>query len=83
VAYGVTNGDNIGIDTINTITEWPGMRVSSERIPSEVAYQSPGGEVLWGYLIPPKMPRHSLTRLQLDKENLSIDKLLPKYIYYP
>jgi molecular chaperone DnaK (HSP70) len=56
-------------DNIEVIHDWPcqsSKNATQEKVPSQVAYREEG--ILWGSQIPPDVPRHMWTKLQLDNK---------------
>ncbi|KAF1950892.1 Hsp70 family protein [Byssothecium circinans] len=55
-------------DRIQIVQDWPSAHTlvgTKEKVPSEIAYSS-DGTIRWGSLIPPHVPRHMWTKLELD-----------------
>ncbi|KAL1801372.1 hypothetical protein ACET3X_001714 [Alternaria dauci] len=67
VSFCETSGNGTGDEHIEVIHDWPSQHTkigTKEKVPSEVTYQKQG--LMWGSLIPPNVPRHLWTKLQLD-----------------
>ena len=73
VAYCEATRDDVPIDNIKLVTEWPGSYGggTKEKVPSEISYDSNDGNVLWGCEIPPRNHRHVWTKLELDENKRS------------
>jgi hypothetical protein len=58
---------NLNEKIIEVIKNWPSRHTkigTKEKVPSEISYSLEGTQ--WGSLIPPNVPRHMWTKLQLD-----------------
>jgi hypothetical protein len=68
VSYCETSDTSLNEKHIEVINNWPSRHTkigTKEKVPSEIAYSADGAQ--WGSLIPPNVPRHMWTKLQLDR----------------
>jgi hypothetical protein len=68
VSYCETSDTALNEKDIKVINNWPSRHTkigTKEKVPSEIAYSLEGTQ--WGSLIPPNVPRHMWTKLQLDR----------------
>jgi hypothetical protein len=67
VSYCETSDTGMNEKNIKVVNNWPSRHTkigTKEKVPSEIAYSREGTQ--WGSLIPPNVPRHMWTKLQLD-----------------
>ena len=66
--------DSETFQNIRLITDWPGRRSGSEKVPSQIAYGSfPESQETWGtwgFNIPPSVARHTWTKRLLDADRI-------------
>jgi hypothetical protein len=68
VSYCETSDTGLNENHIEVVNNWPSRHTkigTKEKVPSEIAYSPDGAQ--WGSLIPPNVPRHMWTKLQLDR----------------
>jgi hypothetical protein len=67
VSYCETSDTDLNGKNVEVVNNWPSRHTkigTKEKVPSEIAYILQGTQ--WGSLIPPNVPRHMWTKLQLD-----------------
>lgn len=67
VSFCEISDSDLDSEQIKVINDWPSQHTkigTKEKVPSEISYNAQG--LTWGSLIPPNVPRHMWTKLQLD-----------------